>query len=232
MDTILVCDDDKEIVDAIAIYLENEGYTVEKAYNGRQALQCLETVPEIKLAIMDVMMPGLDGIETTRKIREENNIPIIMLSAKSEDNDKITGLRVGADDYVTKPFNPMELLARVESQLRRAGMISMDKEEDEVFRIGGLKLMDEDKSVEVDGKEVRLTPLEYSILRLLVKNAGKVYSSAKIYEKIWKEEAIDTDNVVAVHIRHIREKIEINPRDPRYLKVVWGVGYRVEREDK
>lgn len=232
MDTILVCDDDKEIVDAIAIYLENEGYTVEKAYNGRQALQCLETVPEIKLAIMDVMMPGLDGIETTRKIREENNIPIIMLSAKSEDNDKITGLRVGADDYVTKPFNPMELLARVESQLRRAGMISMDKEEDEVFRIGGLKLMDEDKSVEVDGKEARLTPLEYSILRLLVKNAGKVYSSAKIYEKIWKEEAIDTDNVVAVHIRHIREKIEINPRDPRYLKVVWGVGYKVEREDK
>lgn len=232
MDTILVCDDDKEIADAIAIYLEKEGYTVEKAYDGRQALQCLKTVSDIKLAIMDVMMPGLDGIETTRKIREENNIPIIMLSAKSEDNDKITGLRVGADDYVTKPFNPMELLARVESQLRRAGMVRVDRDEDEVFQIGGLKLMDEDKSVEVDGKEVRLTPLEYNILRLLVKNAGKVFSSAKIYEKIWKEEAIDTDNVVAVHIRHIREKIEINPRDPRYLKVVWGVGYKIEREVK
>lgn len=231
METILVCDDDREIVEAIAIYLEEEGYCVKKAFNGKEALQILHEVPEVALVLMDVMMPQLDGIEATQQIRAGNNIPIIMLSAKSEDEDKITGLQIGADDYVTKPFNPKELIARVQSQLRRCSMQIVEKEEEQVYRVGGLLLEDGENRVEVDGREVRLTPLEYNILRLLAKKPGKVFSSKKIYEQIWKEEAFGTDNVVAVHIRHIREKIEINPKEPQYLKVVWGVGYKIERQE-
>lgn len=230
METILVCDDDSEIVQAIAIYLESEGYRVVCTYDGAEALECLKANEEIDLVILDVMMPKVDGIEATKRIREVNNIPIIMLSAKSEDQDKIAGLRTGADDYVTKPFNPEELIARVQSQLRRAAMMQMDHG-DHSYQIGGLQMSDEDNSVVVDGRNVRLTPLEYNILRLLVKKPGKVFSSAEIYETIWKEEAIGAENVVAVHIRHIREKIEINPKEPRYLKVVWGVGYKMERQD-
>lgn len=230
METILVCDDDQEIVQAIAIYLENEGYEVQCAYNGAEALECLQKRSDIALVILDVMMPDVDGIETTRRIREENNIPIIMLSAKSEDQDKIVGLRTGADDYVTKPFNPEELIARVQSQLRRSGMMQMDRG-GAVYQVGGLQMSDEDTSVMVDGRNVRLTPLEYNILKLLVRKPGKVFSTAEIYETIWKEKAIGAENVVAVHVRHIREKIEINPREPQYLKVVWGVGYKIERQE-
>lgn len=234
METILVCDDDKEIAKAIAIYLEEIGYQVVQAYNGEEALQCLERISEIDLIILDIMMPGIDGITVTHKIREKNNIPIIMLSAKSEDEDKIAGLKIGADDYVTKPFNPEELIARVESQLRRASMSKNGNHEstDNPLQVRGLIMSKEDTTVEVDGRQVRLTPIEYNILRLLVENPGRVFSSANIYEKIWKEEPVDTDNVVAVHIRHIRKKIEINPKEPQYLKVVWGVGYKIEKYDE
>lgn len=227
---ILVCDDDKEIVEAIEIYLSQEGYQVLKAYDGMQALQVLEK-EEVHLLIMDVMMPRLDGIRATLKIREKSSIPIIILSAKSEDVDKILGLNIGADDYVTKPFNPLELVARVKSQLRRytkLGNISA-QEESVVFRVGGLCINDDLKEVTVDDEPVKLTPIEYNILLLLVKNAGKVFSIDQIYEQIWNEEAIGADNTVAVHIRHIREKIEINPKEPRYLKVVWGIGYKIEK---
>ena len=202
MQTILVCDDDRQIVEAIEIYLNGEGYRILKAYDGQEALDLLKD-NEVNLMILDVMMPGLDGLRTTMKVRETSSIPIIILSAKSEDTDKILGLNIGADDYITKPFNPLELVARIN---------------------------DENKEVFVDGKPVKLTPIEYNILLLLVRNAGKVFSIDEIYEKIWNEEAIDADNTVAVHIRHIREKIEINPREPRYLKVVWGVGYKVEKQ--
>ena len=230
MSKILVCDDDKEIVEAIDIYLTQEGYTVRKAYDGEEALKILKE-EEIDLLIIDVMMPRLDGIRATRKIREENNIPIIILSAKSEDADKILGLNVGADDYVTKPFNPLELVARVKSQMRRytqLGSTRMD-ESKAVYSTGGLSINDDLKEVTVDGEPVKLTPIEYNILLFLVKNQGKVFSIDQIYEKIWNEDAIGVDNTVAVHIRHIREKIEINPKEPRYLKVVWGVGYKVEK---
>lgn len=224
---ILVCDDDKEIAGAIEIYLRNEGYRVFKAYDGIQALE-IARKETLHLIIMDIMMPKMDGVQATMKLREEQNIPIIMLSAKSEDYDKITGLNVGADDYVTKPFNPLELVARVKSQLRRYTTLSSTPSGDAVYEAGGLVINDELKKVTVDGEEVKLTPIEYNILLLLMKNKGKVFSISQIYEEIWNEEAIGADNTVAVHIRHIREKIEINPKEPRYLKVVWGVGYKIE----
>ena len=227
---ILVCDDDKEIVEAIEIYLTQEGYEVLKAYDGEEAIQTLKK-EHVDLLIMDVMMPRLDGIRATLKIREENSLPIIILSAKSEDADKILGLNIGADDYVTKPFNPLELVARAKSQLRRYTQLgsTVQDEKKEVYEVGGLSINDELKEVTVDGESVRLTPIEYNILLLLVKNQGKVFSIDQIYENIWNEEAIGADNTVAFHIRHIREKIEINPKEPRYLKVVWGVGYKIEK---
>lgn len=230
MANILVCDDDKEIVDAIEIYLSQDGYRIFKAYDGEQAIEMLKK-EDIHLLIMDVMMPRLDGIRATLKIREYSSIPIIMLSAKSEDTDKILGLNIGADDYMTKPFNPLELVARVKSQLRRYTQLGSTSKEDSKyeFKTGGLVIRDDLKRVTVDGETVKLTPIEYNILLLLVKNQGKVFSINQIYESIWNEEAIGADNTVAVHIRHIREKIEINPKEPRYLKVVWGVGYKVEK---
>ena len=230
MAKILVCDDDKEIVEAIDIYLTQEGYEVLKAYDGQEALKVLNA-NDVDLLVIDVMMPRLDGIRATLKIREENNIPIIILSAKSEDADKILGLNVGADDYVTKPFNPLELVARVKSQLRRFTQLGSTAKENNaaVYTTGGLSINDDLKEVTVDGEPVKLTPIEYNILLLLVRNQGKVFSIEQIYENIWNEDAIGADNTVAVHIRHIREKIEINPKDPRYLKVVWGVGYKVEK---
>lgn len=226
--TILVGDDDKEIVEAIEIYLMQEGYDVEKAYDGIQAVEIMKN-KKIDLMIIDVMMPKLDGIRATLQIRKESRVPIIILSAKTEDADKILGLNVGADDYVTKPFNPLELVARVKSQLRRYTTLSSnDAAGDKVYEAGDLLVNDDLKKVTVDGEEVKLTPIEYNILLLLLKNKGKVYSINEIYESIWNEEAIGADNTVAVHIRHIREKIEINPKEPRYLKVVWGVGYKIE----
>lgn len=230
MFNILVCDDDKEIVEAIEIYLTQEGYKVYKAYDGIQALQVLKE-EEINLLIIDIMMPRLDGIRATLKIREENNMPIIILSAKSEDADKILGLNVGADDYVTKPFSPLELIARVKSQLRRFNVLGSKPAEDKehVYSTGGLVIDDDLKEVTVDGDAIKLTPIEYSILLFLVRNKGRVFSTTQIYENIWDEDAIGVDNTVAVHIRHIREKIEINPKDPRYLKVAWGIGYKIER---
>ena len=231
MQTILVCDDDKEIVDAIDIYLTGEGFHILKAYDGYDALTILET-EHADLMIIDVMMPGLDGIRTTLKVRETSSIPIIILSAKSEDSDKILGLNIGADDYLSKPFNPLELVARVKSQLRRytqLGNLSQGSNEN-VYKCGGLTINDDTKEVFVDDEPIKLTPIEYNILLLLTKNAGKVFSIDEIYKQIWNEEAIGADNTVAVHIRHIREKIEINPREPRYLKVVWGVGYKIEKQ--
>lgn len=229
MMNILVCDDDKEIVDAIEIYLTQEGYFVWKAFDGQQAVELLEK-EDIQLLIIDVMMPRLDGIRATLKIREKSSIPIIILSAKSEDADKILGLNIGADDYVTKPFNPLELVARVKSQMRRytkLGNIAGNSQN--IFGIGGLEVNDERKQVLVDGEEVKLTPIEYNILLLLIKNPGRVFSIKQIYESIWNEEALAAENTVAVHIRHIREKIEINPKEPRYLKVVWGIGYKIDK---
>lgn len=226
---ILVCDDDKEIVEAIEIYLQQEGYQVFRAYDGEDALKILKE-EEIHLLIIDVMMPKLDGIRATLKIREESSIPIIILSAKSEDTDKILGLNVGADDYITKPFNPLELVARVKSQLRRYTKLGNAAENGQaVYQVGGLAINDELKEVTVDGEIVKLTPIEYNILLLLMKNQGKVFSINQIYENIWNEDAIGADNTVAVHIRHIREKIEINPKEPRYLNVVWGVGYKIDK---
>ena len=230
MAKILVCDDDKDIVEAIDIYLTQEGYEVLKAYDGDEAIKVLKR-NEVDLLIMDVMMPRLDGIRATLKIRENMSLPIIILSAKSEDADKILGLNIGADDYITKPFNPLELVARVKSQLRRYTQLGSTARSDNQseFRTGGLVIRDDLKEVTVAGEKVKLTPIEYNILLLLVKNQGKVFSINQIYENIWNEEAIGADNTVAVHIRHIREKIEINPKEPRYLKVVWGVGYKVEK---
>ena len=230
MAKVLVCDDDKEIVEAIDIYLTQEGYEVYKAYDGQEALEVLKK-ESVDLLVIDVMMPRLDGIRATLKIREENNIPIIILSAKSEDADKILGLNVGADDYVTKPFNPLELVARVKSQLRRYTQLGSTAQPagEKIYATGGLMINDDLKEVTVDGEPVKLTPIEYNILLLLVRNQGKVFSIDQIYENIWNEDAIGVDNTVAVHIRHIREKIEINPKEPRYLKVVWGVGYKVEK---
>ena len=229
MAEILVCDDDKEIVEAIEIYLTQEGHHILKAYDGEQAIRVLQNHP-VDLLIIDVMMPKLDGIRATLKIREENALPIIILSAKSEDADIILGLNVGADDYVTKPFNPLELVARVKSQLRRYTQLgAMTEKKENIYETGGLMIDDDRKEVTVDGESVKLTPIEYRILLFLVQNQGRVFSINQIYENIWNEEAIAADNTVAVHIRHIREKIEINPKEPRYLKVVWGLGYKVEK---
>ena len=229
MAEILVCDDDKDIVEAIEIYLTQEGYHILKAYDGEQAIQVLQN-NKVDLLIIDVMMPKLDGIRATLKIREKNVLPIIILSAKSEDADKILGLNVGADDYVTKPFNPLELVARVKSQFRRYTQLgAMAEKKANVYRTGGLEIDDDRKEVTVDGDVVKLTPIEYRILLFLVQNQGRVFSINQIYESIWEEEAIAADNTVAVHIRHIREKIEINPKEPRYLKVVWGLGYKVDK---
>lgn len=227
---ILVCDDDREIAGAIEIYLRNEGYHVFKAYDGFQALE-IARKEVLHLIIMDIMMPNMDGIQATMKIRSEKNIPIIMLSAKSEDYDKITGLNVGADDYVTKPFNPLELIARVKSQLRRyTSLGSMSTAQmTGIYSSGGLCVDDNEKRVTVDGEEVAVTPIEFGILKLLTENAGRVYSMEQIYEQVWQEPAYNPENTVAVHIRRIREKIEINPKDPRYLKVVWGIGYKIEK---
>ena len=229
MAEILVCDDDKAIVEAIDIYLTQEGHHILKAYDGEEAIQILNNNP-VDLLVIDIMMPKLDGIRATLKIREKNVLPIIILSAKSEDADKILGLNVGADDYVTKPFNPLELVARVKSQLRRYTQLgSVSHRQGNVYETGGLVIDDDRKEVSVDGELVKLTPIEYGILLFLVKNKGMVFSISQIYENIWNEEAIAADNTVAVHIRHIREKIEINPKEPRYLKVVWGLGYKVEK---
>ena len=229
---ILVCDDDKEIAGAIEIYLRNEGYRVFKAYDGIQALE-IARKETLHLIIMDIMMPKMDGVQATMKLREEQNIPIIMLSAKSEDYDKITGLNVGADDYVTKPFNPLELIARVKSQLRRyvrLGSISGQSENrSDVYTTGGLVIDDGQKSVTLDGEQIPVTPTEYGILQFLTSNAGKVFSIGQIYEAVWNEPAYSAENTVAVHIRRIREKIEIDPKNPQYLKVVWGIGYKIEK---
>lgn len=236
MYNILVCDDDKEIVEAISIYLSTEGYQVFKAYDGMEALSILKK-EQIQLLLIDIMMPKLDGIRATMKLREQSNIPVIILSAKSEDADKILGLNIGADDYVTKPFNPLELVARVKSQLRRYTTLNTAEgnkrqTQGELLIIDGLTLDNESKQVSVDGEEVRLTPIEFSILYFLMLHPGRVFSTSQIYEQIWEEEAIGADNIVAVHIRHIREKIEINPKEPRYLKVVWGQGYKMEAPKK
>lgn len=230
MYNILVVDDDKEIVESIEIYLRNEGYKVFKAYDGLEALDIL-TNEEIHLILMDIMMPKLDGIKATIKIRQEKNIPIILVSAKGEDTDKILGLNIGADDYITKPFNLLELIARVKSNLRRYmnfGNFNNETRED-VLRSGGLELNTSTKEVKVDGNQVKVTPIEYRILELLLRNKGRVFSIDEIYEKVWKEESFNVENTVAVHIRRIREKIEINPKEPRYLKVVWGTGYKIEK---
>ena len=230
MANILVCDDDREIVDAIEIYLSQDGYKIYKAYDGEQAIQILDK-EDIHLLIMDIMMPRLDGIRATLKIREYSSIPIIILSAKSEDTDKILGLNIGADDYICKPFNPLELVARVKSNLRRyTSLGSLTGENKAIYQVGGLILNDDIKQVTVDDEPVKMTTIEYNILLLLMKNQGRVFSINQIYESIWNEDAIGADNTVAVHIRHIREKIEINPKEPRYLKVVWGVGYKIDKE--
>lgn len=229
MYNILVCDDDKEIVRAIEIYLSKEGYNIIKAYNGEECINILKQ-NKIHLILLDIMMPKKDGIETIIEIRQNNSIPVIMLSAKSEDEDKIKGLDLGADDYITKPFNPQELIARVRATLRRYVKLGAihDREQESIYKSGELEINDNLKQVIVDGKEVKLTPTEYNILKFLTKNKGKVYSIEQIYKNIWEEESYGAENIIAVHIRHIREKIEINPKEPRYLKVIWGIGYKVE----
>ena len=225
---ILVCDDEKAIVDAIEIYLKQEGYNVLKAYNGEEALKILDE-NEVHLILLDIMMPKMDGLKATIKIRENLNIPIIILSAKSEDTDKILGLNFGADDYITKPFNPLELVARVKSQMRRYTSLGSIAEKTNIIKIGGLELDKEAKEVRVEGEPVKLTATEYGILELLMENAGKVFSIDQIYESVWNELSFAPENTVSVDIRRIREKIEINPKEPRYLKVVWGIGYKIEK---
>ncbi|SCJ52556.1 Staphylococcal respiratory response protein A [uncultured Flavonifractor sp.] len=229
MYNILICDDDKDIVSALDIYLTSEGYKTFKAYDGLEALKVVDQ-QDIQLVLLDVMMPGLDGIRTTAKLRESKNIPIILLTAKSEDSDKILGLNIGADDYITKPFNPIEVIARVKSQLRRYTTLGgREKTEDNVIRNGGIAMDDGAKSVTVDGESVSLTPIEYNILKLLLKSPGRVYSTSQIYEQVWNDPSLGSENTVAVHIRHLREKIEIDPANPRYIKVVWGLGYKMEK---
>ncbi len=224
---VLVVDDDREIVDSISIFLSGEGYKALKAYDGIEALDVLSE-NEVHLMILDIMMPKLDGIKTLMKVRESRNIPIILLSAKSEDTDKIFGLTAGADDYVAKPFNPSELMARVKSQLRRYTTLgSIGKQNGEIV-IDGLSVNTVNKSVKVDGENIRLTPIEYKILELLVRNRGRVFSAEDIYSNVWNEQTVVGDNTIAVHVRHIREKIEINPKEPKYLKVVWGIGYKID----
>lgn len=230
MYNILVCDDDKEIVKAIEIYLSKEGYNVLKAYDGNECLKVINN-NTIHLVILDIMMPKKDGIETLNEIRKNSSIPVIMLSAKSEDEDKINGLNLGADDYVTKPFNPLELIARVNSGIRRYTKLGSadEKEGKNIYKSGDLIIDDDLKKVTVDGKEVKLTPTEYNILKFLLKNKGIVYSIEQIYENVWDDETYAAENIIAVHIRHIREKIEINPKEPKYLKVIWGIGYKIEK---
>ncbi len=229
MFNILVVDDDKEIVNAIDIYLSKEGYKIFKAYNGEEALNVIKN-EEIHLIILDIMMPKMNGIEATNNIRKEKSIPIIMLSAKSEDYDKVLGLEMGADDYITKPFNLMELAARVNSQIRRYTKLGsiVVKDNEEIYETGGLQINDATKQVVIDGKEIKLTPTEYNILLFLTKNKGKVFSIEEIYQNVWEGECYGAENIIAVHIRHIREKIEINPKEPKYLKVIWGIGYKIE----
>ena len=227
MNTVLVCDDDRDIVSALKIYLTAEGYSVLEAYDGAQALEIVRQ-GSVELVLMDVMMPVMDGIAATARLREESNIPVIMLTAKSEDIDKVLGLGIGADDYVTKPFNPVELMARVKSQLRRYTRLGGQSSTTAAVTIGGVSVNDDEKSVTLDGEPVSLTPIEYSILKLLLMNPGKVYSTKALYEAVWQEAAIGSEGAVAVHIRHLREKIEIDPSAPRYLKVVWGQGYKIE----
>ena len=230
MYNILVCDDDKEIVNAIEIYLSKEGYHILKAYDGQEALDIMKK-HEIHLLILDIMMPKMSGIDVAKKVREDKAVPIIMLSAKSEDYDKILGLNTGADDYVTKPFNPMELVARVNSQIRRYTSLGaiVKEEEKNTYQTGDLIIHDDTKQVIVEGKEIKLTPTEYNILKFLTKNKGVVFSIEQIYENVWEDEAYGAENIIAVHIRHIREKIEKNPREPKYLKVIWGIGYKMEK---
>lgn len=234
MSRVLICDDEKAIVDAIEIYLTQEGYETLRAEDGMEAVRLIRQNEDIQLVILDVMMPKLDGIAALKRIREFSAVPVLMLSAKSEDVDKIAGLTHGADDYVTKPFSPMELLARVRSQIRRytllGGEQGMWQGADKRLKNGGLELDDEKKQVFVDGEEIRLTPMEFLILKLLMENPGVVFSASRIYETVWKEDAFSSDNTVAVHIRHLREKIEIDPKEPRYIKVVWGVGYKMEKQ--
>ena len=225
MYNILICDDDKDIVSALDIYLTSEGYHTIKAYNGKEALRAVEQ-NEIHLILMDIMMPELDGIRTTAKLREDSNVPIILLTAKSEDSDKILGLNIGADDYITKPFNPLEVIARVKSQLRRYTSLGGAEKGPGLITVGPISMDDSAKQVSVDGESVSLTPIEYNILKLLMSHPGQVFSSAQIYEQVWNDPAYGS---VAVHIRHLREKIEINPADPRWLKVVWGLGYKMEK---
>ncbi len=227
MSNILICDDEQDIVNALKIYLANPGDTIYEAANGVEALNILQR-EEIHVVLLDIMMPVMDGITALGKIREFSNVPVILLTAKSEDMDKILGLNVGADDYITKPFNPLEVTARVKSQLRRYLRLG-GKVQEERLRIGGIELDDAAKQVTVDGNPISLTPKEYDILKLLMMNPGKVYSPKVIYEQVWKEPLYGSDNTVAVHIRHLREKIEINPADPRYVKVVFGQGYKMEK---
>lgn len=227
MYNILICDDEKDIVSAIEIYLKTAGYSVYKAYNGMEAIDIVKN-NDIQLVLMDVMMPQMDGITAMAKIRENSNVPVIMLTAKSEDTDKVLGLEVGADDYVTKPFNPVELLARVKSQLRRYMQLGGGENPKDKLVIGGIELDDKSKQVTLDGEVMPLTPTEYDILKLLMQNVGKVFSTKEIYRAVWKKDPMGAEESVAVHIRHLREKIEINPSDPRYIKVIWGRGYKME----
>ena len=232
MYNILICDDEKDIVAALKIYLSSqEDYRLFEAYTGKQALEVVKN-HDIQLILMDIMMPEMDGIAATAKLREHSNIPIILLTAKSESADKVLGLNTGADDYITKPFDPMEVLARVRSQLRRYTLLGAQVQEPDTYTIGGIELNARDKSVTVDGQPVALTPSEYGILRLLIKNPGRVYSSAQIYEQVWNEASLGSEHSVAVHIRHLREKVEINPSEPRYIKVVWGLGYKMDKEGR
>ncbi len=232
MYNILICDDDRDIVAALKIYLSSQkDYRLFEAYTGKQALEAVKN-NDIQLVLLDIMMPEMDGIAVTAKLRETSNIPIILLTAKSESADKVHGLNVGADDYITKPFDPMEVLARVRSQLRRYTMLGARIEQPDRYVLGGIELNDVDKSVTVDGQPVQLTPGEYGILRLLIKNPGRVYSSSQIYEQVWNEASLGSEHSVAVHIRHLREKVEINPSEPRYIKVVWGLGYKMEKEGR
>ena len=230
--TILICDDDRDIVSALDIYLTSEGYHTLKAYDGLEAIQMVESSP-VDLILLDVMMPKLDGIRATAKLRERSNVPIILLTAKSEDADKILGLNLGADDYITKPFNPIEVMARVKSQLRRYTTLGGQNRgaRGSLLVNGGIAMDDAAKSVTVDGDPVSLTPLEYNILRLLLSHPGQVFSTSQIYEQVWNDPSLGSENTVAVHIRHLREKIEIDPANPRYLKVVWGLGYKMEKAE-
>ena len=224
---ILICDDEKDIVSALKIYLEAEGYQTFPAYNGKEALAVLDK-EDIHLVLLDVMMPGLDGIGVLAKLREWSNVPVILLTAKSEDTDKVLGLNLGADDYITKPFNPVELLARVRSQLRRYLQLGGGKARESVLTIGAVSLDDASKTVTVDGEPVSLTPREYEILKLLMQNPGRVFHPRDLYRKVWNEEPFGAESTVAVHIRHLREKLEIDPASPRYIRAVWGQGYKIQ----